>query len=139
MTTHQIPTRQSSRRQFLAATAAGAAAIMAAPAIATASRTSRETMIGEGAHQFRVNHAFAELPDKYSWQTTHNVALDNAGNLYVIHEGRRELKDHPSIFVFDPAGKFVRAFGSSFRVVVTELKSVRKAARSFCMSRRISR
>ena len=66
MTTHQIPTRQSSRRQFLAATAAGAAAIMAAPAIATASRTSRETMIGEGAHQFRVNHAFAELPDKYS-------------------------------------------------------------------------
>ena len=115
MTTHQIPTRQSSRRQFLAATAAGAAAIMAAPAIATASRTSRETMIGEGAHQFRVNHAFAELPDKYSWQTTHNVALDNAGNLYVIHEGRRELKDHPSIFVFDPAGKFVRAFGSQFQ------------------------
>ena len=115
MTTHQIPTPQSSRRQFLAASAAGAAAIMASPAVATASRTSRETIIGEGAHQFRVNHAFAQLPDKYSWQTTHNVALDKAGNLYVIHEGRRELKDHPSIFVFDPTGRFMRAFGCQYQ------------------------
>lgn len=115
MTTHQMPTLQPTRRHFLTATAAGAAAIMAAPAVATASRTSREIIIGEGEHQFRVNHAFAQLPEKYSWQTTHNVALDKAGNLYVIHEGRRELKDHPSIFVFDPAGKFVRAFGCQFQ------------------------
>ena len=115
MTAHQRPTRQSSRRQFLAASAARAAAIIAAPAVATASRTSRETIVGEGEHQFRVNHAFAQLPDKYSWQTTHNVALDKAGNLYVIHEGRRELKDHPSIFVFDPTGRFMRAFGCQFQ------------------------
>ncbi len=115
MTTHQVLAVQSSRRRFLAASAAGAAAIMAAPAVATASRTSRETIIGEGEHRFRVDHAFAQLPDKYSWQTTHNVALDKAGNLYVIHEGRRDLKDHPSIFVFDPAGKFVRAFGCQFQ------------------------
>jgi hypothetical protein len=115
MTTHQKLTPQPGRRRFLAAAAAGAAAIMAAPAVATASRTSRETIVGEGEHQFRVNHAFAQLPDKYTWQTTHNVALDKAGNLYVIHEGRRELKDHPSIFVFDATGKFVRAFGCQFQ------------------------
>ena len=115
MTKHQIPASPSSRRRFLAASAAGAAAIMAAPAVATASRATRETIIGEGAYQFRVNHAFAQLPDRYTWQTTHNVALDKAGNLYVIHEGRRDLKDHPSIFVFDPTGKFVRAFGCQFQ------------------------
>jgi hypothetical protein len=106
---------QTSRRQFIAASAAGAAAIVAAPAVATVSRTSAETIIGEGDYKFRANHAFVQLPDKYSWQTTHNVALDKAGNLYVIHEGRRDLKDHPSIFVFDPEGKFIRAFGCQFQ------------------------
>ncbi|HQX51468.1 MAG TPA: twin-arginine translocation signal domain-containing protein [Planctomycetaceae bacterium] len=106
----------SSRRQFLAASAAtAAAAVIAAPAIATASRTLNEVIVGEGDYKFRVNHAFAQLPDKYFWQITHNVALDKVGNLYVIHEGKRELKDHPSIFVFDPMGKFIRAFGCQFQ------------------------
>lgn len=102
----------SSRRSFLAASAA---AVIAAPAVATTTREFNEVIVGEGDYKFRVNHAFAQLPDKYTWQTTHNVALDRAGNLYVIHEGKRDLKDHPSIFVFDPAGQFVRAFGSQFQ------------------------
>ena len=55
-----------------------------------------------------------QLPE-IRWQTTHNVALDKAGHLYVIHEGRANLKDHPSIFVFDSKGKFVRAFGNQFQ------------------------
>lgn len=104
----------ASRRQFLS-TAAAAAAVVAAPAVVTASRTNAETIIGDGDYKFRVNHAFAKLPDKYTWQTTHNVALDKAGNLYVIHEGRRDQKDHPSIFVFDPTGAFIRAFGCQFQ------------------------
>ena len=108
-------TASSSRRQFLTSTALGATAILAAPAVTTASRTSSEVIIGEGDYKYRVNHAFPQLPDKYSWQTTHNVAIDKAGNLYVIHEGRRDLKDHPSIFVFDKDGKFVRAFGCQFQ------------------------
>lgn len=106
-----------SRRQFLAgsATVAGAAVIVGAPAVATPSRTSAELIIGEGDHRFRVHHAFPQLPEKYNWQTTHNVAVDKAGNLYVIHEGRRDQKDHPSIFVFDAEGRFVRAFGAQFQ------------------------
>jgi hypothetical protein len=103
------------RRQFLSLAAASGAAVLAAPAVVTAGRTAAETIIGEGDYRYRVNHAFAKLPDKYTWQTTHNVALDKAGNLYVIHEGRRDQKDHPSIFVFDPAGTFVRAFGCQFQ------------------------
>ena len=89
--------------------------MVAAPAVATARRTAGETVIGEGEYRFRVHHAFPQLPDKYTWQTTHNVALDKAGHLYVIHEGRRDMKDHPSIFVFDQVGKFVRAFGCQFQ------------------------
>lgn len=110
-----MTTPSASRRQFMSTAALGAAAILSAPAVATASRTNKETIIGEGEYQFRVNHAFAQLPDKYTWQTTHNVAVDKAGNLYVIHEGRRDQKDHPSIFVFDPTGKFIKAFGAQFQ------------------------
>ncbi len=104
-------TCQISRRHFLAT----AAAAFAAPRVLTAQKTDKQLVIGQGAHRYEVQHGWAQLPDKYAWQTTHNVAVDREGLLYVIHEGREELKDHPSIFVFDPAGKFVRAFGSQFQ------------------------
>ena len=104
-----------SRRSFLSTSAAGAAVILSAPAIATASKTDTPLIVGEGDHQFEVVHNFPQLPEKFTWQTTHNVAVDQAGNLYVIHEGRKELKDHPSIFVFDAEGKYVRSFGAQFQ------------------------
>lgn len=105
--------RSISRRQFLASSAA----IFAAPAIIRAGSKVQDTdtIIGEGDHRYRVTHNFPQLPEKYSWQTTHNVAIDSQNNLYVIHEGRRNLKDHPSIFVFGPDGKFIRAFGNQFQ------------------------
>jgi hypothetical protein len=106
---------QSGRRQFLSAVSAGAALITAAPMAFTASRTSDEIITGEGEHKFRVRHDWPLLPDKFNWQTTHNVAVDKAGNLYVIHEGREDQKDHPAIFVFDPDRKLIRAFGSQFQ------------------------
>ncbi|MBL8813675.1 MAG: hypothetical protein JNM43_26145 [Planctomycetaceae bacterium] len=102
------------RRSVLKSAVIGAG-LFVAPRLSRASGSRRETVIGTGDYQYRVNHAFAQLPDKYTWQTTHNVALDSAQNLYVIHEGRRDQKDHPSIFVFDPSGKFIRAFGAQFQ------------------------
>lgn len=105
----------TTRRTFLSGVSAGATLIAAAPLGFTASRTSDEIIVGEGEYQYRVHHDWPQLPDKFSWQTTHNVAVDGAGNLYVIHEGRGHLKDHPSIFVFDADRKFVRAFGSQFQ------------------------
>jgi len=108
------PVRAVSRRRFLAAAATAAAgATVTRPA--RARQLSAETIVGDGPHTFRVRHHFPQLPDRFSWQTTHGVALDAAGNLYVIHEGRKEQKDHPAIFVFDPMGTFVRAFGGQFQ------------------------
>ncbi len=106
------------RREFLVSTAATAAAtvvIAGAPAVITAQKTDQPLIVGEGEHRFEVQHNWPQLPSEYTWQTTHNVAVDKAGNLYVIHEGRANLPDHPSIFVFDETGKFVRAFGSQFQ------------------------
>ncbi|HEX6984160.1 MAG TPA: hypothetical protein VF170_02230, partial [Planctomycetaceae bacterium] len=105
----------TSRREFLCAAAAGTAAVLGAPAVLTARKTDSNLVVGEGEHKFEVLHDWPQLPDKFTWQTTHNVAVDKAGRLYVIHEGRKELKDHPSIFVFDPDGKYVRSFGSQFQ------------------------
>jgi hypothetical protein len=103
-----------SRRRFVT-TVAVATAAAAAPRVLTAQKSDRQLVIGEGEHRYEVHHHWAQLPAKYTWQTTHNVAVDREGLVYVIHEGRENLKDHPSIFVFDSDGKFVRAFGSQFQ------------------------
>ena len=62
-----------------------------------------------------MQHEWAQLPDQFTWQTTHNVAVDRDGFLYVIHEGHADQPDHPSIFVFDPDGRYVRSFGQQFQ------------------------
>ncbi len=102
------------RRDFLKV-AAGAAAVVAAPTILTAKKTGSPIIVGQGEHQYEAIHNWPQLPDKYTWQTTHDVAFDKAGNLYVIHEGSPKKKDHPAIFVFDSDGKFIRAFGKEFQ------------------------
>ncbi len=109
------PSTDASRRSFLRQSALATGAALTLPSIVTASKTREEVILGQGDFQYRVDHHCVELPSSYSWQTTHNVAVDSANQLYVIHEGREELKDHPSIFVFDERGKFVRAFGSQYQ------------------------
>ncbi len=44
--------RSISRRQFLSTAAAGAAAVMAAPAVITASKTDSTIILGQGDHKF---------------------------------------------------------------------------------------
>ena len=99
------------RRSFLKATAVAATA----PAIITSKRSMAQDVIGSGDFKFQCRHLFPQLPAQYHWQTTHNVAVDPDNNLYVIHEGNQKLADHPSIFVFDSEGKFIRAFGHQFQ------------------------
>jgi hypothetical protein len=106
------------RREFLrlaAGAAVGAAGIAAAPRIITAKKTASPIILGEGEHKYEVEHNWPQLPDQFSWQTTHDVAFDKAGNLYVIHEGHADKKDHPAIFVFDADGKYIRSFGQEFQ------------------------
>ncbi|WP_425398600.1 peptidase [Aeoliella sp.] len=106
----------TTRREFCKTAAIGAAGTLALPAIHTWAKTDADdSIVGVDGHQYRVDHQWAQLPDKYHWQTSHNVAVGSDGLIYVIHEGRYDLKDHPAIFVFDADGKFVRAFGEQFQ------------------------
>lgn len=110
-----VAARTLSRRRFLQHSSVAAAAAVVMPRVLTAQKSEKQLIIGAGEHRYEVLHHWAQLPDRYTWQTTHNVAIDRDGLLYVIHEGRENQKDHPSIFVFDHAGKFVRAFGNQFQ------------------------
>ncbi|MGB7348089.1 MAG: twin-arginine translocation signal domain-containing protein [Pirellulaceae bacterium] len=103
---------QTTRRRFLKTSATLA---VAAPAIMTSKRTAAQEVVGTGDLKFTCQHLFPQLPERYSWQTTHNVAVDPDNNLYVIHEGLESDPKHPAIFVFDSQGKFIRAFGEQFQ------------------------
>jgi hypothetical protein len=89
--------------------------MVAASAVVTASKTDENPILGEGDYRYEVTHNWPQLPDRFTWQTTHGVAVDKSGCLYVIHMGNGELRDHPSIFVFDPDGKYIRSFGQEFQ------------------------
>src|SRR5687768_4294422 len=111
-----VPRARQSRRQFLNNTARAAAAAVALPHLITNSKgAEKNPIVGEGSHRYEVIHNWPQLPSEYTWQITHNVAVDRNGLVYVIHEGREDMKNHPAIFVFDNDGKFVRAFGSQFQ------------------------
>ena len=104
------------RRHFLKQAGVGSAVALALPTIVGAKKTEGPVIVGTGEHQYEVQHMFPQLPDKFFWQTTHNVAFDSEGLLYVIHEGRGEEKpEHKdTIFVFDQDGKYVHSFGGEF-------------------------
>ena len=72
--------RSLNRRTFVKQAAAGSLAALAAPAILTAAKTdSKQPIVGVGEHQYAVDHQWAKLPEKFTWQTTHNVAVACGG------------------------------------------------------------
>ena len=106
------------RRTFLKRTAgalAGAAAWSSAPAILHAADKAgiRNAVIGQGEHRYECIHGWGQLPPSIRWQTTHGVAIDSAGLVYITHQGYgKDVMD--TVVVFDPQGKYVRSFGKEF-------------------------
>ncbi len=103
------------RREFLKRTAAAAGsslAYAAAPAILNAADKSgtRKPVIGQGDHKYECTHGWGQLPSHLHWETTHGVTVDEAGFVYIKHQGHGG-KAMDTVVVFDPAGKFVRSFG----------------------------
>ncbi|MHB1425739.1 MAG: twin-arginine translocation signal domain-containing protein [Gemmataceae bacterium] len=105
------------RRDFLKqSTAAGAVLVGgAAPAIVGARDKSgaQNPIIGKGDYRYECIHNWGELPRRIHWETTHGVAIDDEGLIYIKHQGlNRAAMD--TIVVFDPKGKFVRSFGKGY-------------------------
>ena len=91
------------RRQFLKATAATTVvAATSGPIILGAEDKagSKNPVLGVEGHKYEVTtHAWGTLPNDYSWQTTHNVALDSAGNVWSTGPG--------SVIIISPQGKLL--------------------------------
>ncbi len=103
------------RRTFLQSTAAVATTAALGPIILGAEDKTgtKNPILGVEGNKYEVTtHAWGELPKDYEWQTTHNVAFDSEGNVYITHQGIGKKMD--TILVFDPKGKFVRSFGKDF-------------------------
>jgi DNA-binding beta-propeller fold protein YncE len=101
------------RREFIAA----AATTAAGPTLLGMTRKAEtpNPVIGVEGHKYECVHNWGELPAGYEWQTTHNVALDAAGNVYITHQGSKATKaNRDTVMVFDPKGKFVRSFGKEW-------------------------
>ncbi len=120
------------RRQFVHVTAAAATAACL-PGIVTADKAAPPILVGAGEYRYEVSHDWLRLPSRYHWQTTHDVAVDKQGHVYVLHEGNPQLKDHPAIFVFVPDGTFIRAFGQQFQGGGHGLELMKREERSFSM------
>ncbi|OWK40931.1 twin-arginine translocation signal domain-containing protein [Fimbriiglobus ruber] len=105
------------RRQFLHTSAASAAVAAATgPLILGAEDKagSKTPTVGSGEHVYECTHGWGTLPGSLEWQTTHNVAIDSAGLVYITHQGHKGKKGLDTVMVFDPQGKFVRSFGKEW-------------------------
>jgi hypothetical protein len=98
------------RREFIAT----AAVASTGPILLGMSRKAEQKnpVIGVEGYKYECVHNWGELPPGYAWQTTHNVATDSQGLVYVTHQGIGKQMD--TVLVFDPKGKFVRSFGKEW-------------------------
>jgi hypothetical protein len=99
------------RRDFLKAMLAAGVA----PAVLNADDKAgtKNAVIGTGDHRYECVHNWGELPSSIRWQTTHGVAVDAEGLVYVTHMGMgKDVMD--TVVVFDPKGKYVRSFGKAW-------------------------
>jgi hypothetical protein len=106
------------RRSFLRQTAAAVSVLAtgAAPAIlnATDKGGTRNPVLGRGEHRYECLHDWGRLPAHLHWETTHGVCVDEAGLVYINHQGHPGKTPQDTVVVFDPAGKFVRSFGREY-------------------------
>ncbi len=106
------------RRDFLKQTATvGAATWLSGPAPrvlgASDKAGTKNPITGEGEYRYECIHDWGQLPSSLRWETTHGVTIDEAGFVYIKHQGfGKQALD--TIVVFDKDGKFVRSFGKEY-------------------------
>jgi hemin uptake protein HemP len=104
------------RRNFLKLSAATAATATTGPIILGAEKKAGTDtpVIGIDGYKYECHHNWGTLPNDLEWQTTHNVAIDSQGQVYITHQGHEKRKGLDTTFVFDTAGKFIRSFGKEW-------------------------
>lgn len=105
-----------SRRRFLAAGSAAAAAFAVAPSIRAARKSGLDNpILGSGDHRYECLHDWLTPPRGLAWGDTHGLAQDEAGRIYVAHTVHPESSKPDAVVVFDENGTFQTAWGADFR------------------------
>jgi hypothetical protein len=104
------------RRQFFSTAAVATVSVSTAPRLLGMTRKSanEHPVIGVDGFKFECHHNWGTLPGELEWQTTHNVAVDHNGHVYITHQGHKGKKGLDTVMVFDDKGKFVRSFGKEW-------------------------
>jgi hypothetical protein len=105
------------RREFLRRAAAAGAAAAAGPILLGAEDKSgsRNPVVGTGEYRYECFHDWGRLPPHLHWETTHGVAIDAEGLVYIKQQGHDPTaKPMDTVVVFDPKGNFVRSFGREY-------------------------
>ena len=132
---------EPSRRTFLHAAGAVAAAASVSPMILNATDKSgtKAPVLGTGAFQYEVvSHNWGEAPDHISWGETHGVAVDETGLVYITHRSNAP-QPLDAVVVFDPNGKFVRSFGKEYHTGGHGIDIRKEGAKNFSISARPER
>src|SRR5262245_38189782 len=103
------------RREFLKQSGVAGAGVVATalggPFVHASDKAgTKNPVVGQGDHRYECVHGWGELPAHLNWQTTHGVCVDEAGLIYIKHQGTGKIP-MDTIVVFDGDGKFVRSFG----------------------------
>jgi hypothetical protein len=110
--------RALSRRAFVAGATAALAATAGLPAgrasAAPANDAAPPILLGKGHYRYECQHDWGRLPDTIQYGLTHGVAVDKAGNVYVLHTSRTTSPVKDTVVVFDPAGNFLRSWGAEY-------------------------
>jgi len=102
------------RRSFLAAGGALAAGALIGGGSTRAADAREPVIVGSGEHRYRCLHDWGTLPDTIAYGLTHGVAVDQAGNVHVLHTSRKDNAVKDTVVVFDKNGKFIRSWGEQF-------------------------
>jgi hypothetical protein len=105
------------RRTFLKASAATAAAAFATPRILgmAPKHGLGNPIVGTGEHTYECIHDWAQLPGDIAFGNTHGVAQDSKGFIHIKHTVHASSSKPDAICVFDPDGKFVRSWGGEYK------------------------
>lgn len=104
----------TSRRTFVKALGVGAVAAAAGPMVfADDKAVGKPPVIGEGQYKYECIHGWAKLPDNMKFGNTHMVQEDEQGRIFIHHQGGSGAQTG-SVCIFDPDGKFIKAWGKEW-------------------------
>ncbi|MEO7192272.1 MAG: hypothetical protein ABI051_14565 [Vicinamibacterales bacterium] len=109
------------RRQFLAALTAGP--VVSPILLGLQDKAGNKLpVMGQAPYLFEAIHDWGTLPPSIRWGNTHGVVEDAQGFLHVHHTVHATSARPDTVVVFDPQGKFVRAWGAEYRGVAHGLQ-----------------